>query len=327
MAWFQRNKSSDPPIAGIAPAPNLPALKRQARNRLIGMVVLILAAIGLFTWVLDTDPRPADHDISYEIPARGESVTVHIPAKAQALASNAAASSASANADNQPKANAAANSASANPAAPKAVPKAAPKAAATPEDNTPAAIRARRRAALADNEQFVDDAPLAAGGDIPPAPKAQTSDNAKPSNDAGKAAKEKLAKEKAEREKTAKEKEAKAAKEKAAKEKAAQQKEDQEAARARALLDGTGTAKPEASSSSSSERSVVQFGSFSDADKAAEVRHKVEAAGIKTYTQIIDTPKGKLIRLRVGPFNKDADAQAAARKIKALGLPAAVLSL
>jgi len=34
-----------------------------------------------------------------------------------------------------------------------------------------------------------------------------------------------------------------------------------------------------------------------------------------------------LIRLRVGPFNKAEDAEAAAKKIKALGLPAAILAL
>ena len=72
---------------------------------------------------------------------------------------------------------------------------------------------------------------------------------------------------------------------------------------------------------------MVQFGSFSDASKAAEVRRKVEAAGLKTYAQEIDTPKGKLTRLRVGPFTKASEAEAAAKKIKALGLPAAILTL
>ena len=48
---------------------------------------------------------------------------------------------------------------------------------------------------------------------------------------------------------------------------------------------------------------------------------------MKTYTQEIDTPRCKLIRLRVGPFNKAEDADAAAKKIKALGLPAAILTL
>ena len=102
----------------------------------------------------------------------------------------------------------------------------------------------------------------------------------------------------------------------------------EEAARARALLEGKSEPKPDTKSDvKPNERSVVQFGSFADAAKAAEVRRRVENLGLKTYTQEIDTPRGKLIRLRVGPFNKAEDADAAAKKIKALGLPAAILTL
>jgi cell division septation protein DedD len=52
----------------------------------------------------------------------------------------------------------------------------------------------------------------------------------------------------------------------------------------------------------SGERYVVQVGAFADADKARETRLKVERAGLKTYTHVVETKDGKRIRVRVGPF-------------------------
>ena len=297
MSWFRRTSSSDAAPASNAPHnPHLQALKRQARNRLIGMAVLILAGIALFAWVLDTEPRPNDREIVYEIPARGERLSVQIPAAAEKDISPSLGSKAS------------------NTAAPASA------------ADTPAQIRARRRAALAENEEMLDDAPLAAGSDEP-APNAAQAAAARALEQM--AAADKLAREKAEKtEKAQQAKQAQLAQAKADKEKA----KAEEAARARALLEGKSEPKPDTKSDTKSdvkpnERSVVQFGSFADAAKAAEVRRRVENLGLKTYTQEIDTPRGKLIRLRVGPFNKAEDADAAAKKIKALGLPAAILTL
>ena len=72
---------------------------------------------------------------------------------------------------------------------------------------------------------------------------------------------------------------------------------------------------------------VVQVGAFADADKAREVRQKLEKAGLKTYTQVAETKDGKRIRVRVGPFATKAEADKAASKIKTLDLPAAILTL
>jgi DedD protein len=71
----------------------------------------------------------------------------------------------------------------------------------------------------------------------------------------------------------------------------------------------------------------VQVGAFADATKAREVRLKLEKAGLKTYTQVAETAGGKRIRVRVGPFGSKAEAEKAASKIKALDLPAAILTL
>ena len=99
-------------------------------------------------------------------------------------------------------------------------------------------------------------------------------------------------------------------------------------ARAKALLDGQGTAAVAApTAAAGSERMIVQVGAFADADKAKEVRQKLERAGLKTYTQVAETKDGQRTRVRVGPFASRADAEKAASKIKSLDLPASILTL
>jgi DedD protein len=95
-------------------------------------------------------------------------------------------------------------------------------------------------------------------------------------------------------------------------------------AKAQALLEG----KPVATTPVIAEgRFVVQVGAFSDVGKAREARAKLEHAGMKTYTQVVDTKDGKRIRVRVGPFASKADAEKAAERVKGLDLQAAVLTL
>jgi DedD protein len=93
--------------------------------------------------------------------------------------------------------------------------------------------------------------------------------------------------------------------------------------RARALLEGKDT--PDAAADG--DRFIVQVGAFSDAAKAREARIKVERAGLKTYTQVVETKDGKRIRVRVGPYPSKTEADKAAGKIRQLDLPAAILSL
>lgn len=102
-----------------------------------------------------------------------------------------------------------------------------------------------------------------------------------------------------------------------------------DAARARALLEGrpTVTAAVAAPSLPDNGRFIVQIGAFAEADKAREVRLKLERAGIKTYTHVIETPDGKRIRVRVGPFDGKAEAEKAAARIKGLNLPVSILLL
>lgn len=74
-------------------------------------------------------------------------------------------------------------------------------------------------------------------------------------------------------------------------------------------------------------RFVVQVGAFAEAGAIREARTKVEKLGLATYTQVVETPNGRRTRVRVGPFASREEADQVAGKLKAAGLPGAVLTL
>lgn len=106
-----------------------------------------------------------------------------------------------------------------------------------------------------------------------------------------------------------------------------------DAAKALALLEGKEVSKEVKEvkevdkASALAGRFVVQVGAYADVAKAREVRGKLEAAGLKTYTQVVTPKEGKRIRVRVGPLDTKADAEKTAEKIKKLDLPASILEL
>ena len=71
----------------------------------------------------------------------------------------------------------------------------------------------------------------------------------------------------------------------------------------------------------------MQVGAFADVEKAREARLKVERAGLKTYPQVLETKDGRRIRVRVGPLANRAEAEKAAARIRAVDLPASILTL
>ena len=114
-----------------------------------------------------------------------------------------------------------------------------------------------------------------------------------------------------------------------AKREAEQRAQREEAARARALLEGR--AKPPtattADASADTGRFIIQIGAYAEADAVREVRQQAERAGVKTYTQVVDTKDGKRTRVRVGPYPSRAEAEKAAAALKKAGLGGSILSL
>lgn len=74
-------------------------------------------------------------------------------------------------------------------------------------------------------------------------------------------------------------------------------------------------------------RFVLQTGSYATPDKIKEARSKVEATGLKTFVQVVQTKEGERTRVRVGPFANKEEAEAAQAKLKSAGIVAAMLDL
>jgi cell division septation protein DedD len=68
----------------------------------------------------------------------------------------------------------------------------------------------------------------------------------------------------------------------------------------------------------------INVGLFAVPANAARVQQKLETAKLPVLADSIQSPKGTLIRVRVGPFTNQAKAQAAAKRIRALKLAAVV---
>jgi DedD protein len=72
---------------------------------------------------------------------------------------------------------------------------------------------------------------------------------------------------------------------------------------------------------------VVTLDAFSNATNVKQLRTKLSAAGVKSYTEPVKTGKGELTRVRAGPFASREAAEKARAKLDAMGLkPGAVTS-
>jgi len=239
MAFFKFRKSGEEPAAVPVQPESIEVMRKRAKHRLLGAVLLVLLGVVGFPLLFDKQPRPISVDIPIEIPDRAKVKPLNIP--------------------------------------------------------EPVAVPRVEEAAVAPPAAPVSDAST-------PAAKAEPApEPAKPAAKAEPVAPEKPV-------------------QKAA---SAPVKVD-DGGKAQALLDGK-PAEPKAAAAEG--RFVVQVGAYADANRAREVRLKVEHAGLKTYTQVVDTKEGRRTRVRVGPFEGKAEADQAAVKIKKLSLPATILSL
>ncbi len=258
---FRRGQPAAAAAGSGAQPESVDVMRKRAKHRLIGAVVLVLAGVIGFPLLFDTQPRPVAVDIPIEIPSKSAVKPLAMPGPAAAPA----------------------------PAA--SDPAAAKSGVAAPASLTP------REEIVTDKKAAAQAAPASAAIKT----EAKVEPAAAPKAPAASAASD-------------------------------------DGARARALLDGkaakaaaaASAAKPAPAKSAVVEaegRHVVQVGAFADADKAREARQKLEKAGLKTYTTVVDTKDGKRTRVRAGPFDSKAEADKAASKIKSLDLPAAVLTL
>jgi DedD protein len=348
MAWFKfGNKDKDRVMSTRnVPAESAEAMRKRALHRLIGSGVLVLAAVVGFPMLFDSQPRPVVVDMPIEIPDKAKVKPLPMPSGASQPSARAPA----ARVDDTASLSGQEEIVSTSPAASTPKP---PKPSTAAVVAGAAAVAAGTAAIIASTGK--DDAQKAAdkaaekvaekakadkaAADKLAADKAKklAADKAAAANSTAadttasdKTAADKAAADKAEKAAAAK---AKADKDKADKIKADKDKAALEASRAKALLDGKPAdtkpaAKPASAAEAAGTRYIVQFGAFTDVAKSREVRQKVEKAGLKTYSQVAKNAEGNdLIRVRVGPFASKAEADKAAAKIKALDLPASILTL
>jgi DedD protein len=277
--------------------PMLPEKKR-ARRRLVGAIALALAAAVGLPMLLDSEPKPLAGDIAIQIPAKDKAAPLPVPAADKAVSAADSVDKGEEVVDAPPPAPAAkapAAVAAARPegvaAQPPAVTKPEPKVEHKPEHKEAPPVEhkdAKAEARLAEKEK---------------------AERAKAEHDRAEHEKaERLAREAREKAK------------KAAEDKPVKPKDD--AARAMAILEGK-PAEKEKPAESSSQRFVLQVAALSSQEKAAEVQAKLREAGISSYTQKTSTPNGELIRVRVGPLNKE-DAEKVRAKLGRLGMSGAM---
>jgi DedD protein len=80
LSSFTGRREGSTPAAKPAPADPVQAARTQARHRLIGAVVLLLAGIVGFPIVFETQPRPTPVDVAIEIPRKDGSLPLVVPA-------------------------------------------------------------------------------------------------------------------------------------------------------------------------------------------------------------------------------------------------------
>lgn len=258
MAFFKlrfpgQSASTGADALSNSPAESVEVIRKRARHRLMGSVILVLGAVVGLPLLFDSQPRPVAIDTPIVIPDRNQVAPLAPPVAGKSAGSK-----------ERP-------------------------ASIGPDQTAPQSVKAdvNNVAALDANEELVN-----------------------------KEGKSEISTESKADAKTDKKQEIKSDAKDGVKD------ASKDAAKAKALLDGKDVSKP-----TDAVRSVVQVGAFADAAKAKEARSKLEQAGIKTYTQEIETKEGKRIRVRVGPFASKEEADKAAEKIRKLNLPTTVLKL
>lgn len=104
--------------------------------------------------------------------------------------------------------------------------------------------------------------------------------------------------------------------------KPAEDKAAADSARAMAILDGgAAPAKVEKKPS----RLIVQVAALATKEKVTELQDKLKAAGISSYTQTVATDAGQRIRVRIGPFTSQEEADKARARLSKIGLSGTVV--
>lgn len=273
-------------------------LRKRARRRLIGAIVLTTLVVVALPMVLDSEPRPVGDDIAVQIPSpnsgpyapKGHPETVRAGSSTPDDASGTAGAPLAAPAQSPQPAAAAAPAAARGPAA------ASP--SATPADQKIQVVGALRSA---------PEAGAAAAGT------AAESTNAAEAAAAARATAARAA-------------EAKAAEARAMETVADAAKPAPEIRSVPAKGPDAWGGVPKgadakgAPGDAEAKSFVIQLGAFAEVNRAKDRHAQLAKAGVKAYTEVIKTPTGDKTRVRAGPFPTREAAEQANERLKGLGL-------
>jgi DedD protein len=231
-------------------------LKKRARRRLVGAIVLVTAVAVVLPMVLDSEPKPVNQNINIQIPSPDAGVLSSSPTPLKPVDPAPVAA---------PKAETKTEAAVA-PAAPAKEAKPEPVLAAKPDG------KAEARAPETKTEVKAESTPEAKASAAPVAkaePKAHSAAKSEPATKA---------------------------------------KDSKE--------------KPKAAASGGF---VIQVAALSDTAKAKALQAKIAGGGMKAYTEVVQTSKGPVTRVRVGPYASREAAEKARPQLQKLQLDGKVV--
>jgi len=223
-------------------------LKKRARRRLVGAIVLVTAVAVVLPMVLDSEPKPVNQNINIQIPSPDAGVLSAPPTPLRP----------------------------ADPAVAAMPTKPEPVAAA------PVAVQKESKSEVVDTakpevkaEVKPPEVKSEAKAEVKPEPKAEAKSEAKAAPKA-------------------------------------------EPAKAK----NTTKEKPKAATAGGF---VIQVAALSDTAKAKELQAKIAGSGLKAYTEVVQTSKGPVTRVRVGPYNSREAAEKVRPQLQKLQLDGKVV--
>ncbi|KMJ54243.1 hypothetical protein ACG97_03915 [Vogesella sp. EB] len=94
-----------------------------------------------------------------------------------------------------------------------------------------------------------------------------------------------------------------------------------------AILEGREAEAPRAATTAqTAEKYQVQLAALSDADKISALKQRLSAVGVAARFSKVQTSKGEVTRVRVGPFGSRAEADAALRKLERAGVSGIIVT-
>ena len=215
-------------------------LKKRARRRLVGAIVLVTAVAVVLPMILESEPKPASQNITIQIPSPEAGVLTAKPAPLKPVE---------------------------NPA-PAAVPAAKPQAETKPEARPAAKVEPKPQAITKTEAKPVakTEPKTQAATPVPAKPVKKAEIPAKPATGAAEAAKTAVAGD-----------------------------------------------------------YVIQVVALADAARAKDMHAKITAAGLKAYTEVVQTANGPVTRVRVGPYPSREAAEKGRTQLQRLQLDGKVI--